>query len=110
MNKFLSPARRFVGLMAVMLCISAGQAQASISALIPSPPKVAVKSFVLMDIDSGEVLASKAANETMHPASVTKMMTSYIAEAELAAGNIKRDDQVLISKKAWSMGGVYHVC
>ncbi len=104
MTKFLSPARRFAGLIALMLCVSANLSQAQ-TAMIPSPPKVAVKSYVLMDADSGEVLASKNPHERLHPASLTKMMTSYIAEAELAAGNIKMDDKALISKKAWSMGG-----
>ncbi|MDP0562810.1 MAG: D-alanyl-D-alanine carboxypeptidase family protein [Candidatus Endonucleobacter sp. (ex Gigantidas childressi)] len=75
------------------------------SGLTPPPPKLEVKSFILMDIDSGEILASENPSETMHPASVTKMMTAYIAEAELASGNIHRDDKVLISEKAWSMGG-----
>ncbi len=105
MSNILSPVRQMVGLVSVMLCLGAGQVQAKISALIPSPPKIAVKSFVLMDVDSGEILASENPKETMHPASVTKMMTAYIAEAELAAGNINRDDKVLISEKAWSMGG-----
>ncbi|MDD7804814.1 MAG: D-alanyl-D-alanine carboxypeptidase [Endozoicomonas sp. (ex Botrylloides leachii)] len=105
MNRFLSAAKHFVGLFLVVLCVSAEQAQANIPALIPSPPKLAAKSYVLLDADSGEVLASKAPHEEMHPASLTKMMTAYIAESELAAGNIKRDDKVLISKKAWSMGG-----
>ena len=89
----------------VIFCVGHGQASADITALIPSPPKVAVESFVLMDIDSGEILASKKPNEKLHPASVTKLMTSYIAESEIQAGNINLDDEVVISKKAWSMGG-----
>uniref|UniRef100_UPI00351B468C D-alanyl-D-alanine carboxypeptidase family protein n=1 Tax=Endozoicomonas sp. Mp262 TaxID=2919499 RepID=UPI00351B468C len=105
MSNILSPVKKIAGLVAVMMCLGTGQAQAKISALIPSPPKIAVKSYVLMDTDSGEVLASENPDEKMHPASVTKMMTAYIAEAELDAGNISRDDKVLISEKAWSMGG-----
>ncbi len=93
--------KRLLGLLTAV-CL-ATQAQAL--ALIPSPPSVAVKSYVLMDADSGEVLASQRPDETLHPASLTKMMTSYIAEAELAAGNIHRDDKVVISEKAWRMGG-----
>lgn len=72
---------------------------------IPSPPEVAVKSYILIDSDSDEVLASNNPDMTMHPASLTKMMTSYLAEMELSQGNIHRDDLVTISKKAWSIGG-----
>ncbi len=72
---------------------------------IPSPPEVALKSYILMDAASGEVLASQNPDETMHPASLTKMMTAYLAEMEMAAGNINRDDKVLVSEKAWSLGG-----
>lgn len=72
---------------------------------IPSPPEVALKSYILMDAASGEVLASQNPDETLHPASLTKMMTAYLAEMEMAAGNINRDDKVLVSEKAWSLGG-----
>ena len=99
-KKRLLPKRLLGVLMAVCFVT-----QVQAAALIPSPPKVAVKSYILMDADSGEVLASEQPDETMHPASLTKMMTAYIAESELAAGNIKRDDKVLISEKAWGMGG-----
>ncbi|MGB0361222.1 MAG: D-alanyl-D-alanine carboxypeptidase family protein, partial [Endozoicomonas sp.] len=61
--------------------------------------------YILMDATSGETLAEKNPDEMLHPASLTKMMTSYLTEAELSAGNINRDDKVLISEKAWSLGG-----
>ena len=101
MSKKRFMPKRLFGLLAAVCFVSQAQA----AALIPSPPDVSVKSYILMDVDSGEVLASQKPDETMHPASLTKMMTSYIAEAELAAGNINRDDKVLISEKAWGMGG-----
>ncbi|MDP0588631.1 MAG: D-alanyl-D-alanine carboxypeptidase family protein [Candidatus Endonucleobacter bathymodioli] len=105
MNSVLYCARQIIVLLAVTLCGSADHVQAKMPGLIPPPPKIKVKSFILMDVDSGEILASDNPSETMHPASITKMMTAYIAEAELSSGNIHRDDQVLISEKAWSMGG-----
>ena len=83
--------------------VMAGQAGAF--GQIPSPPEVALKSYILVDAASGEVLASQNPDEPMHPASWTKMMTAYLAEMELAAGNIKLDDEVLVSEKAWSLGG-----
>lgn len=79
--------------------------QAGAFGQIPSPPEVALKSYILVDAGSGEVLASQNPDEPMHPASLTKMMTAYLAEMELAAGNIKLDDKVLVSEKAWSLGG-----
>ena len=103
MSKRRFAPKRLLGLIAAVCFASATQLQAA--ALIPSPPEVAVKSYILMDVDSREVLASDKPDETMHPASLTKMMTSYIADMEIGAGNIKRDDKVRVSEKAWGMGG-----
>lgn len=103
MSKKSVSARRWLGFVAMTCLAVVTQVQAA--GLIPSPPKVALTSYILMDVDSGEVLASQNPDETMHPASLTKMMTAYLAEMELAAGNITRDEKVLISEKAWSMGG-----
>lgn len=89
----------------MMLMLTASAVQAKSGALIPAAPKVAAKSYILMDADSGEILASDNPDEPLHPASLTKMMTSYIGEMELGAGNIQREDKVLISEKAWNMGG-----
>ncbi|MGB1270497.1 MAG: D-alanyl-D-alanine carboxypeptidase family protein [Endozoicomonas sp.] len=103
MSKKVVSARCWLGFLAMVSLAVVGQVQAA--GLIPSPPSVALKSYILMDVDSGEVLASQNPDQTMHPASLTKMMTSYLVEKELASGNIKRDDKVLVSEKAWSMGG-----
>ncbi|MGI9276608.1 MAG: D-alanyl-D-alanine carboxypeptidase family protein [Endozoicomonas sp.] len=105
MSKLLNPVRSIIGLATMTLCLSAGLAQAKTTALIPAAPKIAATSFILMDADSGEILAAENPDETMHPASLTKMLTTYIAEAELSAGNIHREDKVLVSEKAWGMGG-----
>ncbi|MRI33577.1 serine-type D-Ala-D-Ala carboxypeptidase [Endozoicomonas sp. OPT23] len=103
--KQTNPLRRMAGWAAMALMVAAGSVHAKSSALIPAAPKIAAKSYVLMDADSGEILASVNPDETMHPASLTKMMTAYIGEIELDSGNIGRDDQVLVSEKAWRMGG-----
>lgn len=105
MNKRKHPVRRLAGLVTMMFCLGSGIAQANTSALIPAAPKLASKSYILMDADSGEILAGEKIDEPMHPASLTKMLTSYIGEAEIHAGNIKRQDEVLVSEKAWRMGG-----
>jgi D-alanyl-D-alanine carboxypeptidase (penicillin-binding protein 5/6) len=75
--------------------------------VVPNPvaPSIAAKSYILMDHDSGKVLAEDAAGERLPPASITKVMTSYVIAQELAADNIKLDDEVNISEKAWRMIG-----
>ncbi|MDE1461857.1 D-alanyl-D-alanine carboxypeptidase [Spartinivicinus sp. A2-2] len=74
-------------------------------AVIPSPPKLAAKSYLLIDADTGEVLVEENADEKLPPASLTKMMTAYIAEAEIASGNLQLNETVIVSEKAWQMKG-----
>ena len=71
----------------------------------PSAPSIPAKSFVLMDFASGRILAEKNGDERLEPASLTKMMSSYVVFGELAAGRLQRDDLVTISEKAWKTGG-----
>lgn len=69
---------------------------------MPSPPQIAAKAYLLMDYHSGQVLFGENINERLPPASLTKMMTSYVIGQELKAGNIKPEDMVTISQNAWS--------
>ena len=71
----------------------------------PPPPTIAAKSWVLMDFASGQVLAESNKDARVAPASITKVMTSYVVSAELARGKIHLDDQVFISEHAWRAGG-----
>ncbi len=73
--------------------------------MIPSPPQLAAKSWILVDADSGRVIAEHNSDERLSPASLTKLMTAYLVERELERGNIKPDDLVPISEKAWRTGG-----
>jgi len=73
--------------------------------LIPAAPKIAASSYIIMDADTGTVIAEKKAHEKFPPASLTKMMTSYVTEDELTKGNISLNDQVLVSLKAWRTQG-----
>ncbi|MFT5704703.1 MAG: D-alanyl-D-alanine carboxypeptidase (penicillin-binding protein 5/6) [Shewanella sp.] len=68
----------------------------------PNAPTVAAKAFILMDYNTGQIIAEKNAYESLNPASLTKMMTSYVIGHEIKVGNISPDDQVTISNKAWS--------
>tara|TARA_B100000965_G_scaffold369435_1_gene356804 strand:+ start:253 stop:1380 length:1128 start_codon:yes stop_codon:yes gene_type:complete len=72
---------------------------------IPPAPEVNVKSYVLLDFDSGMILASSNKDLTLPPASITKIMTAYIAFTELKEKNISPDEEILVSKKAWKTGG-----
>ncbi len=75
------------------------------SVIIPKPPVLNATAYVLMDAASGEILVQKNADKRLPPASMTKMMTSYLATHELALGNLNEQDQVPVSVKAWKMGG-----
>ena len=70
-----------------------------------APPQLAATAYVLVDASTGQILAEKNADEQLPPASLTKMMTGYIAAYEIAKGAISMDDQVYISEKAWRKGG-----
>jgi D-alanyl-D-alanine carboxypeptidase (penicillin-binding protein 5/6) len=78
------------------------QVQAS---MIPAPPQIAARSYVVMDAATGQVILSKEEHERYPPASLVKIMTSYIAELELINGNLSEDEMVNISEKAWRTGG-----
>ena len=80
------------------------QPQAS-APLIPPAPTVAASSYLLIDADSGKVLTEHNADTPLPPASLTKMMTSYIASMEILKGQLREEDEVLVSEKAWLMGG-----
>ncbi len=71
----------------------------------PTPPAINARAYILQDYDSGRVLVEINADEPVEPASLTKMMTVYVALAQLADGKFQIDDLVPISKKAWKMGG-----
>ncbi len=73
--------------------------------LIPAAPSVAAKSYILLDFNSGKVLADKNADEQLSPASLTKIMTVYVIFRELKNGHLTLDEKVTISKKAWQTPG-----
>jgi D-alanyl-D-alanine carboxypeptidase (penicillin-binding protein 5/6) len=79
-------------------------------ALAPNAPALPAKAWLLMDFDSGEVLASANADEALPPASLTKMMTSYIVEQALRAGQLKPTDLVTVSENAWCRGTSAESC
>jgi len=73
--------------------------------VIPDPPQLAAKAWAMIDYQSGRLLASYNADERIEPASITKIMTSYIVMRELKAQRLLRDDTVTISANAWKQEG-----
>lgn len=73
--------------------------------LVPPPPTVSAKAFFLLDAGSGTVLLEQNADEPMPPASLTKMMTSYIVVGDIEKGKLKETDEVLVTDDAWRRGG-----
>ncbi|RRJ83570.1 D-alanyl-D-alanine carboxypeptidase family protein [Aestuariirhabdus litorea] len=94
---------RFIYLLAPLVLLLSAPLKAA--SPIPSAPSLAASSYLLMDADSGRILVESNAHQPLPPASLTKLMTAYVAENELAAGNIGAQDEVLVSEKAWKMGG-----
>jgi D-alanyl-D-alanine carboxypeptidase (penicillin-binding protein 5/6) len=71
----------------------------------PSAPSLGAKGYLLTDANSGQILASKAADERLEPASITKLMTAYAVFRAIRSGQISLDDQVRVSEKAWRTPG-----
>lgn len=70
----------------------------------PAAPQIEAKAWVLMDYNSGKVLTESNADQRLDPASLTKMMASYVTGQALKAGKISNDDMVTVGKDAWATG------
>lgn len=92
--------RCLVAFVAIGLC-------SNLSAAIPmpQPPALEATTWYLVDARTGFVLTEKDANRRVPPASLTKMMTTYVADHALKDGRIRMGDMVLVSEKAWRMEG-----
>jgi len=88
----------------VLLCCSAIYS-AEAKQFLPDPPQLDAKAWILIDADTGYVLAENNADEQLPPASLAKMMTTYITSNEIAEKRLNEDDLVLISDNAWRLGG-----
>ena len=73
--------------------------------IYPKNPKLTSKCYLLIDANSNRILSKKNIDKKIEPASLTKIMTAYIAIEEIISGNLSLSDQVHISEKAWRMEG-----
>ncbi|MBE2295130.1 MAG: D-alanyl-D-alanine carboxypeptidase [Phycisphaerales bacterium] len=89
-------------LVGTVLCSSWAAVQTD---TLPSPPQVPVRGYLLMDYQSGAILADLKGEERMEPASITKLMAGYVVYKALKSGKIHVDDPVPISEKAWRTQG-----
>lgn len=93
-NKF------FLGLIVLLFSIHT-KATVSVDPL----SKINSKSYILVDQETGQVLKSLKSVEQLAPASLTKVMTAYVVFDKLKNGNLKLEDETIVSKKAWKTGG-----
>src|ERR1044071_3480122 len=77
---------------------------AALAAPVPDPPQVDAKNYALIDFQSGALIASRDPDAQVEPASITKVMTVYIAFDYVKQGRVKLTDEALISEKAWRRG------
>ena len=100
------PFSNFFGGWTLLLLLSLAVPVVSAApAIIPRPPEIAATSYILIDARTGHIIVEDNADEPLPPASLTKIMTSYIAVEEILNGNLALSDMVHISEKAWRMEG-----
>ena len=101
---------RFVQRMALTTALCAAALSAAhaddlnIKTMIPGVPQIDAESYILIDYNSGKVLAEQNADARRDPASLTKMMTSYVIGQAMKAGKFKETDLVTIGNDAWATG------
>jgi D-alanyl-D-alanine carboxypeptidase (penicillin-binding protein 5/6) len=90
---------------ALALPFVAARPAAAITSAVPPAPAVEAKSWILMDQATGRRLAGQNEDLRVEPASVTKVMTAYVAFRALAEGRLRLQEPITISEKAWRAEG-----
>ncbi|KAA8735490.1 D-alanyl-D-alanine carboxypeptidase PBP5/6 [Acinetobacter qingfengensis] len=101
---------RHIASAALFLITSSSFSFTYAATVIASPPELDNKAYVVMDYDSGQILAQKNQNEHLAPASMTKMMTSYIIEQKLLKGELTENEKVRMNESAWCRGSSTESC
>ena len=97
--------RRYIGTLGAIILMLVSSYWARGNIILPKAPELSAKGYILMDVASGRVLVESNADESLPPASLTKIMTGYVVAAELETGRISLEDQVPISVNAWRTQG-----
>jgi D-alanyl-D-alanine carboxypeptidase (penicillin-binding protein 5/6) len=92
----------------VLLVFSLAPVLQAQPAVIPAPPGLSAKAYILMDANSGKVIVEHNADDQLPPASLTKLMTSYVLSHELSAGRVSDEDMVTISNNAYAQNPVFN--
>ncbi|MFC6378401.1 D-alanyl-D-alanine carboxypeptidase DacA [Tatumella terrea] len=92
------------GSVIALLSYSALADNVDLKTMIPGVPDIDAEAYVLIDYNSGTVLAEKNADARRDPASLTKMMTSYVIGQAIRTGKIHQDDMVTVGQDAWATG------
>lgn len=72
---------------------------------LPQAPEVAAPTYLLLDLTTGQVLAQRDADRAVEPASLTKLMTAYVVFSALKSGQLKLDQTLTVSERAWRTPG-----
>jgi D-alanyl-D-alanine carboxypeptidase (penicillin-binding protein 5/6) len=91
---------RILVVFALLFCAAAQAATP-----VPKAPSVGAKGYLLEDFHSGQIIAEKNADQSLEPASITKLMTAYVVFSEIREGNLSLEEKVRISEKAWRTEG-----
>ena len=100
----VKPMMRTAALLLLATLVSAPAMSAS---LVPAPPTINADAYLLTDFATGTVLVENQIDERLPPASLTKLMTSYILAEEVDAGRLSLDDPVTVSRNAWSQNPTF---
>ncbi len=105
-----SPGRQLCLLTCLLVCLALLPLSLPVAAqgIVPAPPEIAARAYLLIDAKTGAVLAEKNADEQLPPASLTKLMTGYVLASEIAAGRLNRSDPVTVSRNAWSQNPIFN--
>lgn len=95
--------RRFVSIV-LATCLAAGVGLPA-AAQMPTPPEIAAKAYILVDVTSGQVLAAKDPQQPVEPASLTKLMTAYLVFDALKSKKMSLTQTLSVSERAWKMPG-----
>lgn len=96
---------RIFFLISVFLFLITSIASAAEPRPVPAAPIIGAKSYLMIDSQTGQELASLSPDDRLAPASLTKLMTAYVVFQALKANQIRLEDEVTVSEKAWRTGG-----